>query len=336
MDRHEPNTSSRIAAGLVTPITGSRGAASWRWDDFYPAANRFYQAVEQITRSDFWRTAPAYRVFVSAEQRDLFDSRWMNATQPMANREEIAVAPISFDSSSGIQAPWGACSLEPAARLDTLNYLQATETFFSSIGCFTIADVDCDDAIQVTNTNVVSVASLQLFAPRVVLCQGIYSRQNRFFESLPLHPARGDMLRVASNTLKTNSVIHGDAWSVPLGDNQYLVGATYDRSASPGDSSHEDGRSLEFRSQLMKRFEAMTTGSFAKGDHYVVGQRSAVRPASYDRHPLIGRHQVFPNVYCLNGLGSKGALMSPHLAWLLLDAMQGAEIPNALDWNRRR
>ena len=49
IDRLDPQTSSLVAAGLVTPVTGSRGAASWRWDEFYPIAENFYLRIEQTT-----------------------------------------------------------------------------------------------------------------------------------------------------------------------------------------------------------------------------------------------------------------------------------------------
>ena len=47
IDRLDAQSSSRVAAGLVTPVTGSRAAASWRWNEFYPAADLFYRHVEQ-------------------------------------------------------------------------------------------------------------------------------------------------------------------------------------------------------------------------------------------------------------------------------------------------
>ena len=93
---------------------------------------------------------------------------------------------------------------------------------------------------------------------------------------------------------------------------------------------------MRFRNELMDRWESMTSGTFAAGEHQFLDQRAAVRPASYDRHPLIGPHESHPNLYCMNGLGSKGTLMSPHLAEILLDSMEGAAIPDSLLWTRRK
>ena len=43
VDRDEPGTSSKIAAGLVTPLTGMRMNLSWRYDILHPEAVAFYR-----------------------------------------------------------------------------------------------------------------------------------------------------------------------------------------------------------------------------------------------------------------------------------------------------
>jgi glycine/D-amino acid oxidase-like deaminating enzyme len=61
-----------------------------------------------------------------------------------------------------------------------------------------------------------------------------------------------------------------------------------------------------------------------------------VRPATYDRHPLVGVHREFPRFMCLNGLGSKGSLMAPGLAALLLDCIEhDLPIEKALRYDRK-
>ena len=50
IDREGGVTSSRIAAGLITPVTGKRLAKSWRWEELYPAAVAFYRSLEAEIR----------------------------------------------------------------------------------------------------------------------------------------------------------------------------------------------------------------------------------------------------------------------------------------------
>jgi glycine/D-amino acid oxidase-like deaminating enzyme len=335
VDRLDPETSSRVAAGLVTPVTGSRGAASWRWNEYYWPANRFYRSTERKTGRSFWGIAPTLKIFANQQECDLYGERWLNP-KPEPDEAEIHASLIATHRGSGLLAPFGACSFEPAARLNTQAYLEATKEYFDSLGAFWIADISGDQEINVLHSNEVAVESLDVTAKRLVFCQGIQARTNRFFNRLPLHPARGDILQVESPMVNSDLVVHGSVWSVPIGAQQYLIGATYDRLALHNRVDDWDEDAMRFRSQLMLRWESMTQGTFSTGEHRMVAQRAAVRPASYDRHPLLGQHDEYDNLYCLNGLGSKGTLMAPHLAVQLLDAMEGKEIPRPLIWNRRK
>jgi len=117
----------------------------------------------------------------------------------------------------------------------------------------------------------------------------------------------------------------------------FLVGATYDRFTLD-DVVDSRPSVLQARSELLQRWKRVLDYQTKPSNpsHYeVVEHRAAVRPASYDRKPLVGRHPIFENVYCLNGLGSKGALMAPRLAMHLLEAMDGTAIDPRLMWSRK-
>ncbi len=135
IDRLDPQTSSRVAAGLVTPVTGSRGAASWRWDEFYPIAENFYYRIEQTTGKSFWTVAPALKVFGNQEEKDLYQTRWIdpNRKQPSSG---IRASRFPAINGIGILAPYGICQLEPAARLDTTAYLNASHDYLIPSECF--------------------------------------------------------------------------------------------------------------------------------------------------------------------------------------------------------
>ena len=338
IDRLDVQTSSKVAAGLVTPITGSRAAASWRWNEFYPVANQFYRQVERTVGAAFWHVEPALRVIHNPAERELFAGKWIGKNRD-ADAVSIGAEWISGPNTSGLIAPYGMCSLKPAARLNTLAYLAETQRYFEANGSFYRFDLQCDSDIvfePLSTEYSVNIAALQLEGKWIVFCQGIAARENRFFADLPLHPARGDILLVKSPGVACDRVIHHDAWAVPMGEQHYLVGATYDRVSLQDPAEPSDEKGSRFRDELMQRWESLTEGTFQGGQHTVLEQRWAVRPASYDRHPLIGPHDTHANAFCLNGLGSKGTLMAPRLAEMALDAMAGAPIDPTLARSRRK
>lgn len=338
IDRLDAQSSSRVAAGLVTPVTGSRAAASWRWSEFYKAANLFYRQVEQTSGASFWHVEPAIRVFCSEADRKLFKGKWIefgHGAEPNLIRAELFSGPNLF----GLNAPFGLCCFGPAARLDSIAYLSETQRHFKNLNAFHQFNLDCDSGIEFESSSSgypVKISDLQLAGKRIVFCQGIAARENRYFSDLPLHPARGDILVVESQDVRCKQVIHHEAWAVPVGDQRFLVGATYDRIAMNEPIETSDEKANRFRDELMRRWESMTTGTFRGGQHVVVGQRWAVRPASYDRHPLMGPHYVYRSAFCLNGLGSKGTLMAPRLAEMVIDSMEGSTLDPTLNWSRRK
>ena len=335
IDRQDPDSSSRVAAGLVTPVTGARAAASWKWDEFYPVADRFYRQVEHATGAMFWKVQPALKVFESISEAELYQSRWSDPdSNTLGTSPRISPVDSTIDLS-GLHAPFGACMMHPSARLDTQKYIQSTQDFLLQHNAMQILDLDLEAEFDGRSDGIV-LRTLGCKSAWVVLSQGVAARENVFFHRLPLHPARGDVLQIESKTFRIEHVVHGQGWLVPTELGRFLVGATYDRHELTSDCSRQNPNATKAREELMQRWEAMVQGSISSTDHLVLGQRAAVRPASYDRHPLIGQHETIDHMYCMNGLGSKGSLMAPGLANTLLDAIDGARIPKHLEWKRRK
>jgi glycine/D-amino acid oxidase-like deaminating enzyme len=61
-----------------------------------------------------------------------------------------------------------------------------------------------------------------------------------------------------------------------------------------------------------------------------------VRPGTHDSRPYLGHHPQAPDVWILNGLGSKGALYAPGCAAYLAEALlEDRPLPEAVDIRRR-
>jgi glycine/D-amino acid oxidase-like deaminating enzyme len=334
VDESRQDSSSRVAAGLVTPITGARLAISWRWRDYFTEADRMYRSIERSCGTSFWYVAPAERVFTCHEESERFQERWCSdsgqATQLENGLQLNPLEPVRM----ALGGSWfGGLEMAPAARLDTPKFLDVTRAMHHEQGRLYEVNLDCDgDVVPVSSG--IRIPSLGIAARWLVLCQGVAARKNSWFEHLPLHPARGDILEIQSRTAAFDRVLHHHAWAVPLGGRRYLVGATYDRHCLDTQVDHQTA--LQFRHVLYERWQEMTGENGSDHTDFLVQHRAAIRPASYDRHPLVGRHNQVQNIYCLNGLGSKGSLMAPALANHLLDSMLlGLEIDPALQWNRR-
>src|SRR6186997_592070 len=69
VDRDEPVTSSKVAAGIVAPISGRRVARSWRVDEFLPVARAFYERTAAELGAGYYRPTPYVRLLRTADER---------------------------------------------------------------------------------------------------------------------------------------------------------------------------------------------------------------------------------------------------------------------------
>ena len=312
IDPGQDGTCSKIAAGLVTPLTGARATLSWRWGEMWAAANYHYTSVEHAVDRQFWHVQDSVRLYASAEQRADFEQRF-----PAWPEIRVRSAEARPDLPPGISAPFGAFSMGPAARLETPVYLQASRNYFQQHAILIEAHYDWNG----------TPSDYGLAARHVVSCEGGAVRAHGHFKRLNLHPARGAILAILAEGLDLPYVLHADAWLVPMGGRPgaYLLGATYERERGQATDAAAARRQLETR---LRRF--------MRAPFEVLAGYSGVRPASYDKKPLLGRHSDHANLWVMNGLGSKGALLGPWCAHALADAMlDGRALDPAVDWMRR-
>jgi glycine oxidase len=90
---------------------------------------------------------------------------------------------------------------------------------------------------------------------------------------------------------------------MPIGNDLYKVGATFnhaDKTSIP---------SIEGRDELIEKLKKVLDTPFQ-----IVAQAAGIRPAVKDRRPMVGIHPKFLNLVVLNGLGTRGVMISPTIA----------------------
>ncbi len=326
VDSGNTQTSSRIAAGLVTPITGMRAVKTWEWDKAWNRAQCFYPEIERRTNTQFWNVQSSLRLFDSEEERTRIVSRWPNYPELVSCYKQGSLDQKTFDQS------YGGMTMNVAARLDGLTYLEASREAFLQRNAYHHRSLDLKNDIEIDKESI-AIPALNIRARKLLFCQGYSSESNPWFSNLPLVPAQGDILTVDIPNFFEARTIHRKIWITPLRNNptedptsRYLIGSTYRWHPLDGLPS------LVAKEEILSKLSSCLNCSYEVVDH-----RSAVRPTSYDQKPLMGSSLIDPRVWILNGLGAKGTLMAPWCAEQLVDALLGRnEVRSSLFWDRRR
>lgn len=308
VDRDDAVTSSKVAGGLMTPVTGQRLVPSWRLDELWPAALTFYRRVESLTGSQFLHQQGQVRLFGSDLEVQRFAQRDLSDVSVAIRQSERLVDADIFNASRG------GFEMPDAGRLDIATYLKATRDYFESSGACEPAEIDSGQDIQI-ETDGVALPRLGVRTRSLVFCQGFASRSNHWFKHIEFDATRGELLTVRVPGLQEKRIVGCGVWIAPLGHDLFRVGSTYDWN------DLNAGPTSAGRDELCQRLR-----EFLKLSFEVVEHAAAVRPIVKGRHPVMGMHPEHPELMIFNGLGSKGALQAPFLAAQLADVIGGSGV----------
>lgn len=306
IDRETGAPASRVAAGLVTPVTGKRMAKSWRWDELFPAAVAFYQQVEVELGRAVVHQRPALRLFVDEAERDELRRRGGILAGLVTPTNDI---PAAF------AAPFGGFEM-PAARLDVPRYLDASREHFRRHGAYLRAEIDPAGDVDPTADGV-RLPRLGVEASGLVFCRGFAPESDPWFGGILFNAAKGESLTVRVPGLTEERVVHCGVWLAPSGD-VFRCGATYNRDELNVEPTAAGRAELESRLRVFLRLP------FEVIDHH-----AAVRPVIDAGYPALGRHPQSPQLAYFNGLGSKGSLLAPFFADQLAACLLGERDPDA-------
>ena len=313
VDRDEAITCSKVAAGLITPITGMRLTVSWRYALFYREALRFYRGCGRRLKQRFLFPRGYVRLLKNEQEIAKWEKRRRDPDmQPFLHRQPPQLnADVVHNPQNGFQQ-------RHAAWLDTTAYLQASRAFFESLASWRKADVKPDevhdDAQGVTWND-------QSFT-HVIWAQGWSAQHHPLLHWVPFQSALGTILTVTADLHGEKRILNRGCWLLPRNDGTLRAGSTYEWSfADQNTPSPTQVQELEATLQTLLKTSAQITAT-----------QSAVRPIIKNRQALMGTHPSHPRVAFLNGLGSKGSLRSPWLARHLLEhLLDGTALDEAFD-----
>ena len=302
IDRDEAVTTSRVAAGLMTPVTGQRLVPTSRLDEFWPAAVDFYKRVEAATSDVVFHQRGHVRLFSNEREVERFRQRDLSDLPGIVGKIEPPLDPASFETS------FGGFEMPRAAQLSVVKYLDSSRTVFERDGCRWTCDLDPKADVELTSDGV-RLSRLDVTARRLVFCQGFAASRNPWLAHLKFDATRGEILTIRVPGLAESRIVNRGVWLAPAGQlptgqsELFRAGATYDWEQLEAGPT-EAGR--EWICERLRRF--------LKLPFEVVDHSAAVRPILVGKQPVLGFLPNHPQIGVFNGLGSKGALQSPLLS----------------------
>lgn len=295
---------SRVASGMMTPLTGKRLVPTWRLDSLLPAAKIAYQEQERALGLELIDDRPSLRVFSSADQAERWDKRAKNPDLAPYLGESFAPGHRLY----GVQMPFGGCLLRQGARIDVQRWLNAQRDRMHNEGVYVEQCLDLDQITRHGDAWEIGGVRTQ----RIVFCIGHRAHAHAWTRHLPFKNARGDLIEVKAPPVSEHVHLQAGVSLTALGEGRALVGGNYDwreldAGPHPGQAQTLQARMSDIVGSPLERR----------------GHRSGVRPIVEGRVPVLGELDGYPGAYLFNGLASKGTMWAPAMAEHLRDVMDG-------------
>ena len=315
IDSTKQPKSSMVAVGLFNPIVLKRFTAIWQADEQMNLAEEFYKKLEDSFDTKFLYNIPLYRKISNVEEQN----NWFTACDKPSLKNYLNDQLI-VDKITGVDSPFGFGELHKSAYLDTKKFVSSYHKYLQKNKAILYEEFDYN-TIKISDS---SVQYKDIFAKNIVFAEGFFMHNNPFFNQLPLDGTKGEVLTVRIPNLKTQVILKTNIFVLPIGEDLYRVGATYNWH-DKSQQTTEDGKQ-----ELINDLKKLVNLPFE-----VVSHVAGVRPTVRDRKPLVGKHLQYNNMYLLNGLGTRGVLLGPYLANQLFNHIENKDdLPKEIDIKR--
>ncbi|HVZ56461.1 MAG TPA: FAD-binding oxidoreductase [Chitinophagaceae bacterium] len=311
VDNGHPAAPSRVAAGIINPITGRRMATTWMAEELLAFAKTAYEEIGHYLGIQAITPRRILDFFPNAQMRDTFLVHLQHKDPffhafPEQNRFNHL---FRYDFGCGEIAPAYTVHLElllPAWRME----LQRQNRL--------VSEQVIDGDIRLT-TGGVSFGDIR--ARRVIFCDGSTSQSNPWFGLLPFSRNKGEALVLDIPDLEADYIYKKGFLLAPLAArNAFWLGASYEWNFA------DTGPSEKFRTAATSFLSDWLRLPFRILDH-----KAGLRPATLERRPFAGLHPVHQQLGILNGMGTKGCSLAPYFARQLTDHLlwQAPILPEA-------
>ncbi len=294
IDDKRKNAPSRVAAGIINPVTGRRIVRTWMIEKLLPYTWDFYTqlgtelGLQSISKKKIIDFFPAPQMKIAFDERLNEGETYLQKPQD----ETIFLDHFNYDFGFGCISPAYTVHLEnilPAWRSKLIegNNLLEEEFDFAHLKIL-------NDGIEYKNTT----------AKQIIFCDGVQSNQNPYFNKLPFAPNKGEMLIVEIPELSNEYLYKKGMTLAPLATKDlFWLGSNY--------LWEFDNENIS--EVFYKQAEALLK-SWLKVSYKIVDHKVSVRPATLERRPFVGFHPVYPVIGILNGMGTKGYSLAPFFA----------------------
>ncbi len=284
---------SKVAAGIINPITGLRFVKTPDVDTLLPAALKYYQHLSEFFNQPFYCRKQLVRLFWTPSEQDQCRKR-LSLADYSSYMGSIHPEDAWF---AVFKSPFGYVEQRQTGHLLNIPLLNSLKSFFIERGCYRQGQINYA-SIEITG----SINWQNISAKQIIFCEGYHGKQNPWFSWLPFQLAKGEILTLEQHSALPDAIINYGHWLLPMENDKFRLGATFDTE------NLDVLPTLQGKTALLANLKTVNA---ELANAPIIEHQANIRPCTLDKQPFIGRHLEQANVLIFNGFGAKGSLMIP-------------------------
>lgn len=299
IDNKQTDSPSRIAAGIINPVTGRRMVTVWMAEEILPFAWNAYTEIGNELGITAIYQKNILDFFPNPFMRENFIKR------AEEKNDYVHAYPEQNHFNTWLNYDFGCGEIRPSyiANLETLlpvwrNALKKNERLLEE-----------DFSIEHLNVSSDTIQYKDIHAKKIIFCDGAGSIENAYFKNLPFAPNKGEALIIEVLGLPQHHIYKKSMLLAPMQETDiFWIGSNYLWEFDNANPTETFRKSTE-----------MVLKEWLKIPFKIIDHKAGIRPATLERRPFIGTHPLHPAISILNGMGTKGCSLAPFFARQLTD-----------------
>jgi glycine/D-amino acid oxidase-like deaminating enzyme len=301
-DNNELNSASKVAAGVVNPISGRHFLLSWKYPELEKSFLKIYKDIAALLGIEILKQKKIARII---DNIGLENTVFEKAQNPEFS--QYFDLKHKMDSLSQSFNPYFSAISINGYQLDTNKFLEKYREYLLANDEYCQVQFSSNQFESLENGKV-SINNEEF--DHVVFCEGASAIDNSFFNYLPFNLSKGEVLIVKIPGLQIDYLLKNKLYFVNQGDDIYWIGSGYDKNYI------DDKPTPSVKLNMVKQLDELL-----KIPYEIIAHKAAVRPTVRHRKPLLGTHPQFNNLHIFNGLGTKGSMLGPYFSTMMADYM---------------
>ncbi|HRH47624.1 MAG TPA: FAD-dependent oxidoreductase [Panacibacter sp.] len=295
IDSANPYTASKVASGVINPVTGRRIVRTWMIEELLPFAFHSYTQfgdemnaplVQQCNVLDFHPTPQMHDAFVQrmSEEKDYLHT---------ASDEEQWQKYFRYN--------YGIGEVNPCLLVDLQTMLQGWRKKLLHQNILLAETFDCSQLTIDELQNTIHYKNIT--AQKIIFCDGVAGFDNPYFKMLPYVRTKGEALIANIPGLPRTNIFKQGITIVPWKQDFFWIGSNYIWEYTDAQPTQT------FRKKVEEQLNY-----WLKLPYTIIDHIASERPANIERRPFVGLHPLYKQVGVLNGMGTKGCSLAPYFA----------------------